>query len=213
MVNYANGKSRLIEPDHGTYQDTWDEPCNSNFDVINALVSGITYINAATITSVAPTATLVFRTFPTYPDPLSDPLAGQNVCVRIYGPLTVNATILIPSGIGGFWIVDNITSGSFTVTIKTTASGSTGVTVPQGKAVLAYSDGVNVIYADNGSVADVPLATSTVPGIYTVGAAVGNCPILDAQAKIPYTADKVIISTGDPDPAQGYQNWVWYKTA
>ena len=114
-TTYATGKSQLIEPAHGTYQDEWDVPCNSNFDVTDALVSGLTIIDAATITAGSPSKTLVFDRFPAaIPptiNPLANALAGQNFCVKIINNLVVNMTLFIPQGIKGFWMIDNQTTG------------------------------------------------------------------------------------------------------
>lgn len=51
--------------------------------------------------------------------------------------------------VGGHFIVDNETTGAFTVTVLTAATGSTGVVVPQGGRTELYSDTVNVWYADD----------------------------------------------------------------
>ena len=94
----------------------------------------------------------------------------------------------------------------------TMAGASTGVEAPQGYKTIMYCDGTNVYYADAGTVAkNVPIATDKVNGIVTQGLLTGNCVNLDTQAKIPYQTDKYIISTTDPDPAQGYQDWLWMK--
>lgn len=86
------------------------------------------------------------------------------------GALTGNAVVILPlspnsigsaTAVGGEFVVVNNTSGAFTVTVQTAATGSVGVLVPQSKASvstdtylasLLYSDGVNVRYADKGSV-------------------------------------------------------------
>lgn len=218
-TTYATGKSRLIEPEHAAFQDQWDVPCNSNFAVTDALVSGLTIIDAATITAGSPSKTLVFDIFPaTIPpvtDPLANPLAGQNFCVRIVNNLVVNMTLFIPQGIKGFWMIDNKTTGSFAVTVKTNAALSSGIVAAQGKSTLVYSDGTNVIFCDDGT--SPPIATSTSYGIVTQGPLPGNVPVLETYAptptvgKTPASNDKYIISTGDPDPAQGTQNWLWMK--
>lgn len=214
-TTYATGKSRLIEPEHAAFQDTWDVPCNSNFAVIDALVSGITTIDAATVSSASPSKTLVFDVFPAsippVVDPLANPLCGQNLCIRIINNLVVNMTLFIPQGIKGFWFIDNQTTGSFNVTVKTNAALSSGVVTPQGKSSLVFSDGTNVIFADTGSVPAVQVATDTVNGVVTQGLLPGNCVNLNSAGKTPYQTDKLIISTANPDPAQGDQNWVWYK--
>jgi hypothetical protein len=158
---------------------------------------------------------LVFKTYEEDPAPWEVPLAGQNLCVSVKGVLSTNSIIYIPKDVKGFWFVNNATTGSFTLTVRTTAGSSSGVTPLQGYMSIVYSDGTNVIFADQGTVKSdvVPVATDTVNGIVTQGLLKGNCVNLNDQAKIPYQADKVIIATTDPDPTQGYQNWVWYKTA
>jgi len=73
----------------------------------------------------------------------------------VTGLLTANATVTIPTTLGsgtagGAWIVYNGTTntgGPWTLTFKT-ASG-TGVTIAQGSSAYVYSNGTNVLYADN----------------------------------------------------------------
>jgi hypothetical protein len=51
-------------------------------------------------------------------------------------------------------------------------------------------------------------------GSIGVGASVvgpGTILFANQQGKLPYQADKVIIAATDPDPAQGDQNWIWFK--
>ena len=128
------------------------------------------------------------------------------------GALTANVSVYVPSGVGGFWIVDNQTTGAYTVTILTTAVGSTGYVSTQNKTLILFSDGTNVKLADSGNVTPPPpIATPTVYGLVTQGLLTGNCVNLDAQAKIPYQTDKYIISSATPDPAQGYQDWIWFQ--
>lgn len=202
--NYTNGKLGLISPGEGNYVDVWDQPLYADWLTVEAAVSGTTAItlsNAAVYLSVP--------TYPTYTNPPSTSLSTQNLRLLLTGTLTANVTIYIPSTVGGFWIVDDRTTGAFTVTILTTATGSTGIVTAQGKTLVIVSDGTNVKLADSGNIPAI--ATNTVNGLVTQGFLTGNCPNLDAQAKIPYQTDKYIISTSDPDPAQGYQNWLWMK--
>jgi hypothetical protein len=59
-------------------------------------------------------------------------------------------------------------------------------------------------YADNAGKADNVRD-------YIPGSGAFNLPILDTNGKIAAGDDKIIISTNDPDPAQGDQNWLWLK--
>lgn len=66
------------------------------------------------------------------------------------GTLTGNRNLIFPA-IVGEWIVQNNTSGSYTLTAKT-ASG-TGVTLTQGQSTYVYGDGTNIYFADSAKVA------------------------------------------------------------
>lgn len=77
----------------------------------------------------------------------------------------------------GMWVVINNQGGSNNVTAKTSAVGSTGKVLPQGTAVIIYSDGTNIAFASSSSQASftqvsitgVTGATLTVSGGYTPG--------------------------------------------
>jgi hypothetical protein len=81
----------------------------------------------------------------------------QNAAFKITGTLTANVQLILPlspnsvggtPGVGGKFVVDNQTTGAFTVTVLTAATGSTGVVAPQGFRTLLYSDTVNVWYVN-----------------------------------------------------------------
>ena len=170
---YTTGKLGLIEPARGSYVDTWDEPLFSNWQTLDAAVSGTT-----TITLSNSNVVLVVPAFPANANPPAVANSTQNLRLLLQGAVTNNLSIFIPQTIGGFWIVDNQTTGSFDVTIKTTASGSTGIIARRGYASILYSNGTNISYADMGSIRDgidlyvpssvpigaiMPFAGSTVP--------------------------------------------------
>lgn len=58
------------------------------------------------------------------------------------GTLTANISVIVPTA-AGRWIVRNSTSGAFSLTVKTSAG--TGVSIPQGKSLEVYCDGINVV--------------------------------------------------------------------
>lgn len=83
----------------------------------------------------------------------------QNAIFVVSGALTGNHNIIIPLSpnsatvaCGGCFAFVNNTTGNFTLTVITAASGSTGVTVPQGSASWLYSDGTNVWNADSSKI-------------------------------------------------------------
>ena len=201
---YTTGKLGLIEPARGGYVGVWDLPLYSNWQTLDAAVSGTT-----TITLSNSNVVLTVPTYPTSANPPSVATSCQNLRLYLTGALLANLTIYIPATVGGFWIIDDVTTGSYTVTIKTTAVGSTGIVSVKNKTLTIVSDGTNVKLADSGNIPAV--ATDTVAGLVTQGFLTGNCPNLDADGKIPYQTDKYIISSSDPNPALGSQDWLWMK--
>lgn len=63
------------------------------------------------------------------------------------GTLVSNLTIVVPSWSFVTWLISNQTTGAFTTTIRTAATGGAGVTAPQGgpgNPLGVYTDGTNV---------------------------------------------------------------------
>jgi hypothetical protein len=70
--------------------------------------------------------------------------AGHGI-LKFTGALTGNINVIVPVSPTRTWIVDNATTGNFTLTLKT-ASGS-GVVCSQGKRWHLFTDGTNVLDA------------------------------------------------------------------
>lgn len=104
---------------------------NSMADTYDAAIAGITTKNVAGSSNVT----------------LTSGEASVPVLI-LTGALTGSIVVFIPvgagTGRGRCPIVVNSTTGAFTVTVKTTAGGSTGIAVTQGKARFLYHDGTNV---------------------------------------------------------------------
>lgn len=84
--------------------------------------------------------------------------------IRVSGTLVSNAVIIF-SGRGGSWIVENNTTGAYTVTCK--VSGQTGVEIEQGGAALVYCNGTDIDYGNPPSTttAEVTVASATTTDI------------------------------------------------
>lgn len=74
------------------------------------------------------------------------------------GTLTGDRDIIVPSTVQQYW-VDNETSGSYVLGIRTSSQGSPGVTVAQGERAILYCDGSDVVDADTATIS-LPLAVS-----------------------------------------------------
>jgi hypothetical protein len=85
-------------------------------------------------------------------------LAGvelNRVAYDLTGILTGNRNIIVPSSVQQYWVQNN-TTGAFTLTVKTAAG--TGVTVPQGTAVIVFCDGTDVINAADSTGVTFPIS-------------------------------------------------------
>lgn len=76
--------------------------------------------------------------------------------IQLTGSLSASVNLIIPLNVnsltvavGGQLVIDNQCTGNFTVTVKTAASGSTGVVVPQGVKSTVTSDTTNVVFSDD----------------------------------------------------------------
>lgn len=112
----------------------------------------------------------------------------QNMAFLLTGTLTGDRNLIVPLSpnsatvaCGGRFIVVNGTTGSYNVTVKTIAVGSTGVVVPRGTAVALYSDGTNVGY-DNSGLPAVILAVNGNPN----GQLAGTAGSVNTRASIAY---------------------------
>ena len=72
--------------------------------------------------------------------------------VQVAGTLVSNSVVIF-SGRGGVWVIENNTAGSFTLTAK--VSGQTGVEIPQGSAAIVFCDGTDIFYG-NPPAANIP---------------------------------------------------------
>jgi hypothetical protein len=82
----------------------------------------------------------------------------NRIAYKFTGVLTGDRTIIVPATIQQYW-VDNSTTGSYNLVVKTSAG--TGVTVIQNARAILYSDGTNVINADT---FNIPLPLSVALG-------------------------------------------------
>lgn len=88
-------------------------------------------------------------------------LTNTQFCSQTFalsGILSGNVSVLLPlspnsvgsaTAVGGTRIFDNQCTGNFTVTVKTAATGSTGVVVAQGVKSVVTSDQINVSFSDS----------------------------------------------------------------
>jgi hypothetical protein len=77
----------------------------------------------------------------------------NRIAYQFSGTLLANMVIIVPTTVQQYW-VDNSTTGTYTLTVKTAAG--TGVVVSQGARSILYCNGTNVLTADTGGIS-IPL--------------------------------------------------------
>lgn len=113
--------------------------------------------------------------------------ARNNIFV-FTGALTGNINVIVPAG-AQQWTVFNSTSGSFTLTVKT--SGGTGTAVTQGKKAILHSDGTNVV----SSFDEASGSFSGGAGTYTTGGATYANAGHPAGGRLTLTAGTPVLSS------------------
>jgi hypothetical protein len=163
MTNTLTPNKLFQEPASG---DTgWNTPLNFNFTTMDQVFGSSFPVSTTGGTTALTTSTAA----------VSGVYWWTAQQITVTGTLASNATITIPTTLGsgttgGSWIIYNGTSGSFTLTFQT-ATG-TGVTIAQGTSAYAYSNGTNVLYADNNvtnSLTNPTFGNVTVTGTETIG--------------------------------------------
>jgi hypothetical protein len=126
------------------------------------------------------------------------PLQAAYPIMVVTGTLTANSTIIVPA-IPYDWIVSNQTTGSYTLTVKT--SSGTGVNIAQGSSQYIWGDGTNVYYANASSVTSFNTRT----GAITLTA-------LDVTNALGYTPYNATNPSGYISVGLGI-NQSWYSTS
>jgi hypothetical protein len=180
--SYTTNKG-LEKPGYNDYVNSWNVPLNSDMDVVDSSL-GSTYSVALTNANVNLTQANC-----------------QNARIKLTGLLSANVTIYFPSGVGGFFIVQNTTTGAYTVTLASagggtyvTASGGGGVT----QSTFIFSDGTNITFAD-----DLRLQLNAGAGI---SISAGNNPTISNTGVLSFNTRTGAVSliSGDVTGALGY---------
>lgn len=96
----------------------------------------------------------------------------NRIAYKFVGTLAANMQIVVPATIQQYW-VDNSTTGSFTLGLRTPSQVSP-VNVPQGSRAILYSDGSNVVDADTAGISTPISVANGGTGSTTAGGALIN---------------------------------------
>ena len=125
MTSTFSANKNLELPANGDYVNTWNIPVNGDMSIIDAALGGTTSLNASS-GSVTLTATQY-----------------QKMILNVTGSIAANVTYTIPSGVGGQWVVKNLTTGGYSVVIASAGGGSSS-TVANNVVATVVCDGTNV---------------------------------------------------------------------
>ena len=126
MANNPTTNKQLNRPDYN--DQNWNTPLNNDFTIIDQCFgSTIQPSNVSNVYTVGSTDI-------------------QNMRINLTGTLTANAYVTVPPTYGGFWIVSNNTTGSYTLNMKVT-TGSNYIPIQQGYSTIIYSNGVECFEA------------------------------------------------------------------
>lgn len=137
---------------HGGSVNSWDTQLNADLESLDTILGGTLAVALAAANVILTVA------------------QSQNLNYQLTGVLAANVSIQWPA-VGGIYVIDNQTTGAFTVTLQTAGGGST-TTAPQGHRIVVWANGASMFpavsaVADNASiggtlsVAGVPSFTST----------------------------------------------------
>jgi len=133
MANTTSASLKLTVQATGENSGTWGQFTNTNLLILEQAIGGYTGVALNATTG----ATLTFSN-----GALSN---GKDQVIRLTGTITSNVNVVIPDGVEKTYIVENATSGAFTVTFKTSSgTGATWSTTDKGYKII-YSDGTNIV--------------------------------------------------------------------
>ena len=134
MATTFTAQLRLATPATGELSGTWGDVVNASVTtMVEQAISG-----KATVAMADANQTMT----------VANGATDQSRCMMIEctGAMTANRNVVCPTS-SKLYIVNNLTTGGFSVVIKTTSG--TGITVPSGATTLVYCDGTNVVIGEN----------------------------------------------------------------
>lgn len=145
-TTYTTNKNFALQGT-GDNSGTWGTVLNTNFSLIDSAFGG-TYTVSLASTNVTLTQANV-----------------ESVRIKLQGTVTASLQVIFPTGISGFYIVQNTTSQGSNVITLASAGGGTTVTAAAGTSTFIFSDGTNIIYGSPSSISagtGLSLAGSTI---------------------------------------------------
>jgi hypothetical protein len=133
MANSTSASLKLTVQATGENSGTWGQITNTNLLILEQAIGGFSSVALNATTG----ATLTYSN-----GALSN---GKDAVIKLTGTITTSVNVVIPDSVEKTYIIENATSGAFTVTVKT--SSGTGVTwgATDKGIKMVYSDGTNIV--------------------------------------------------------------------
>ena len=117
---------------------------------LNTGISDIDYAlgttQAMNLQSVSGTVTLVSAFTGSYP---ANSASYVPLILSLTGAPTAAVTIVVPSGVGGQWIVRNACAGTYASVTIASGGGGSSTAIPGAQTRCVFSDGTNISFADS----------------------------------------------------------------
>ena len=162
MANSTSANLKLTVQTTGENSGTWGQITNTNLLILEQAIGGYDAVGLNATTG----ATLTFSN--------GVESNGKNKVLRLTGNITTNVDVIVPNDVTSgnppqkTYIVENATTGAFTVTLKTqSGTGATWSATNKGYKIL-YSDGANIVDIST-DLGDVGLGIVTSEGITATG--------------------------------------------
>jgi len=142
----------------GEKSGLWGDITNTNLTILQQAIAGY---EAISIAGGAQTTALTFSN-----GTISN---GKNAVIELTGTITGNQIVTIPDSIEKVYIINNNTTGAFTVQLKTVSgTGPTFSTTDKGIKIV-YSNGTDIIEASSTTLGNITTGTITSGQITATG--------------------------------------------
>lgn len=156
----------------GENAGTWGDKTNDNLDVIEQAIAGF---KAVSIAGGAQTTNLLINNSPDIAT--SD---ARNAVIKLTGTITGNQIVTVPTGITKTYIVQNGTTGAFTVEfIQSGGTGTTFSTTDKGIKIL-FADGTNINAVDLSTLSGT-IATAQIADLAVTSAKLASFAVTSAR--------------------------------
>ena len=136
MPNTTSASLKLTVQATGENSGTWGQITNTNLLILEQAIGGYDAVEVTT------GATLAYTN-----GALSN---GKNKVLKLTGTIAGNVDVIVPDSVEKTYVIQNATTGAFTVTVKTTSGTGPTFAATDKTNKLVYSDGTDIVeYSNN----------------------------------------------------------------